>query len=129
LEIELSYKTNEHRRLCVKKDLSELNLWIDALSTVHNEIEHLKLIEKQLLRNRKIEMDLKGLLRKNTLVMGMFCKYEQELKTEYEYGKREYDLIRTKEHEKKRDIYCILVEEFNQLKQIIYQNLAKYQRR
>jgi len=129
LKIELPYIIDAHRKLCIKKDLIELSQWIDSLSTLNTELEQLKLIEKQLFKNSTIETNLLGLRRKNTLVMGMLCKYEQELNTEFEYGDMEYDVLRAKEHEKKRDVYITVGQEFIQLKNSIYHNLLKYQRR
>lgn len=129
MEIELKYKTNAHRRLCIKKDLIELSQWIDTLSTINTEIGYLKLIENQLLKEHAIEINLQGLRRKNTLLMGMLCKYEQELNTEHEYGKKEYNVTRAKEHEKKREVHASFIQEFTQLKKGIYHKLSKYQRR
>lgn len=129
MEIELTYKTNEHRRLCIKKDLIELSQWIDTLSNINVELGYLILIEKQLLKENSIDVDLHSFRRKNTLLMGMLCRYEQELKTEYEYGKIEYNVTRAKEHEKKRDINNAYILEFTQLKKRIYTKLCKYQRR
>ena len=129
MKIELPYIIDAHRKLCIKKDLIELSQWIDSLSTLNTELEQLKLIEKQLFKNSTIETNLLGLRRKNTLVMGMLCKYEQELNTEFEYGDMEYDVLRAKEHEKKRDVYITVGQEFIQLKNSIYHNLLKYQRR
>jgi len=129
LETVLPYKIDVQRRLCIRKDLIELSQWIDILSNVNEELGYLKLIENQLLKNNSIEGNLQGMRRKNTLLMGMLCKYEQELNTEYEYGKREYDLTRAKEHEKKREIHSMFIQEFNQLKKEIYHKLSKYQRR
>jgi len=129
LEIELSYKTDAHRRLCIKKDLIELSQWIDTLSHINDEISSLKLIEKQFLKDSILEIKLQGLRRKNTLIMGLLCKYEQELKTEYEYGKQEYNVTRAKAHEKKRDVHAAFIEEFTLLKKGIYSKLLKYQTR
>jgi hypothetical protein len=129
LKIALPYLIDAHRKLCIKKDLIELSQWIDSLSSLNTELEQLKLIEKQLLKNSTIETNLLGLRRKNTLVMGMLCKYEQVLNTEFEYGEIEYDVLRAKEHEKKRDVYITVGQEFIQLKKSIYHNLLKYQRR
>ena len=129
MEITLSYKIDAHRILCIKKDLIELSQWIDTSENIHVELDHLKVIEKQLIKNNTIQINLQGLRRKNTLIMGSFCQYEQELIKELEYGKREYDLARAKEHEKKRDHYSVLINEFRDLKKIIYINLSKYQRR
>ena len=106
-----------------------MSQWIDNLSTINEELGDLKLIEKQLLKNSRIETQLQGIRRKNTLVMGLFCKYEQALNTEFEYGKIEYNIIRAKEHEKKREINNSYMKEFNQLKRGIYSELSKYKRR
>ena len=129
MEIDLHYKIDAHRRLCIKKDLIELSQWIDSLSTINAEIDYLKQIEKQLIRDFNIDKNLQGLRRKNTLLMGLLCKYEQELNAEYSYGKKEYNVTRGKEHEKKRDTYAAFILEFTQLKKGIYFKLSKYQRR
>jgi len=129
LETALTYKTDYQRRLCIKKDLIELSQWIDVLTALNNELDQLKRIDKQFLRSGRIEADLQGLRRKNTLLMGTLCKYEQELTSEYEYGKREYDVARAKEHEKKRDLYSVVILEFRKLKTQIYDDLLKYQRK
>lgn len=126
MEIDLPYKIDAHRRLCIKKDLIELGQWIDRLSNINIEFNYLKLIEKQLIKDSRIEMDVLSLRRKNTLLMGLLCKYEQELKTEYEYGKIEYDLTRAKVHEKKRAVHAAFIQEFAQLKNGIYQKLSKF---
>ena len=128
MEIELTYKTDVHRRLCIKKDLIELSQWIDILSSINVELDYLKLIEKQLIKQSSIEMDLQTLRRKNTLLMGMLCKYEQELNTEHEYGKVEYNVKRAKEHEKKREVHVSFIQEFTRLKLVIYQKISMYQR-
>ncbi|WP_416441600.1 hypothetical protein ACH3O9_14315 [Leeuwenhoekiella sp. A16] len=129
MKITLSYKNDAHRKLCIKKDLIELSQWIDTIENINAEFDHLKLIEKQLIQNNTIRIHLQGLRRKNTLVMGSFCQYEQELRKEFIYGKQEYDLARAKEHEKRRDHYSVLIHEFRKLKRIIYENLSKYHRR
>ncbi|RKS53396.1 hypothetical protein BC962_1646 [Gillisia mitskevichiae] len=129
METALSYKTDVHRKLCIRKDLIELSQWIDILSNINEEVDYLKLIEKQLLKNNSINVNLQGLRRKNTLLMGMLCKYEQELNTEYEYGKNEYNLMRAKEHEKRRDVHAAFIQEFTLLKREIYILLTQYQRK
>ena len=128
MEIDLSYREDIHRRLCIKKDLIELTQWIDTLTVLNDELSQLKLIEKQLLKDRDIESALMGIRRKNTLIMGTLCKYEQELDSEYEFGKRIYDVTRAKEHEKKRVIYAELMQDFYQLRKAIYRLLTAYNR-
>ena len=129
METALSYKTDVQRKLCIRKDLIELSQWIDILSNINEELDYIKVIEKQLLRNNSNEANLQGLRRKNALLMGMLCKYEQELNTEHEYGKSEYNLTRAKEHEKKRDVHSTFIQEFNQIKKGMYVKLSKYQSR
>ncbi len=126
METALSYKTDIQRKLCIRKDLIEMSQWIDILSSINEELDYLKLIEKQLLKNNSIDVNLQVLRRKNTLLMGMLCKYEQDLNTEHEYGKNEYNLIRAKEHEKKRDVHSAFIQEFNKIKKDIYDKLVKY---
>ena len=128
MEIELSYREDIHRRLCIKKDLIELTQWIDTLTVLNDELSQLKLIEKQLLKDRDVESALIGIRRNNTLIMGTLCKYEQELDNEYEFGKRIYDVTRAKEHEKKRVIYAELMQDFYQLRKAIYRLLTAYNR-
>ncbi|WP_034260449.1 hypothetical protein [Altibacter lentus] len=126
MAIELTFRANAHRRLCIKKDLIELSQWIDTLSSINVELGYLILIDKQLIKDNSITVDLQGLRRKNTLLMGTLCRYEQELNTEYEFGKKEYNVTRAKEHEKKRDVNSAFIQEFTQLKKRMYIKLSKY---
>ena len=128
MDTTLSYKIDVYRRLSIKKDLIELSQWIDIMVDMNTEIDHFKLINHQLIKNSSVAASLQGFRRKNTLIMGLLCKYEQELKKEHQYGKREYDFSRAKEHEKYRDQYGEIIEEFRQLKKVIYINLSKYKR-
>lgn len=125
MEIKLHHKIESHRKLCVKKDLIELSQWIDALSFINVEIGCLRQMQKQFLNDFNIDRALLALRRKNTLLMGLLCKYDQELNTEYSFGKNEYNLLRAKEHEKKRDSYSVFVVEFNQFKKLIYKKLCE----
>ncbi|RMA58731.1 hypothetical protein [Ulvibacter antarcticus] len=129
MNTELTYKIDAQRRLCIKKDLIELSQWIDMHTAINNELNQLRLIEKQLLKNGAIDTNLQGLRRKNALILGMLCKYDQELNTEYEYGKKVYDNERAKMHEKKRSVHIALIHEFSLLKTTIYNQLLKYHRR
>lgn len=128
MENELLYKIDAHRRLCIKKDLIELNMWIDTLTILNTELSQLLVIEKQLLQNITIETTLLGVRRKNTLVLAALCKYEQGLNSEYEYGKVIYDVKRAKEHEKKRDSYTELMHDFYALRKSVYTMLSTYKR-
>lgn len=125
----LHHKLDDYRRLFIKKDLIELSSWITTVERINDELQHLKLIESQLIKNSAFRNILIGFRRKNTLVMGLLCKYEQALKKELEFGNQEYNVTRAKEHEKYRERYVNLITEFRHLKNIAYHNLAKYRRR
>lgn len=125
----LPHKIDAQRRLCIKKDLNELSTWISTLEYFNNELTYFKVIEKQLIRNASISNLIQGLRRKNVLSMATFCKYDQALKNEYEYGTSEYNALRAKMHKKKRAQYVQLVQEHNTLKAHIYKALIKYHRK
>ncbi|QWX85665.1 hypothetical protein H0I23_04400 [Cellulophaga sp. HaHaR_3_176] len=117
-----------HRRLCIEKDLNEASTWISTLESFNNELDHLSVIEKQLIKNASLSHSILAIRRKNILNMASLCKYEQELKTEYEYGKVEYNAVRSKYHEKKRQNYLELVKEQIVFKNQIYSFLKKFKR-
>ncbi len=118
-----------HRNLCIQKDLNELQTWMSALEAFNNELEHISVIEKQLIKNSSVSNTILSIRRKNVLIMANLCKYEQELKTEYEYGKVEYDANRLKIHEKKRIDYLKLFDDCNSFRTQIYFLIRKYQRK
>jgi len=124
----LSHQLNQQRKLCIQKDLNELNLWINTLEFFNNELDHFSVIEKQLIKKASVSSTIQAIRRKNVLNMAILCKYEQELKTEYQYGKTEYDLNRLRFHEQKRISYMKLVDECNTFKNKFYLSLRKYRR-
>lgn len=122
----LPYKLETQRKLFIKKDLGELNLWLNNLEGINVELDYFSIIEKQLIRNHPTLKLIQGLRRKNVLCMAMLCKYNQDLKNEYEYGKTEYDLSKAQIHEKKREEYLKFIQEFNNFKNTFYKFLMKY---
>jgi len=124
----LSHQLNQQRKLCIQKDLNELNLWINTLEFFNTELDHFSVIEKQLIKKASVSSTIQAIRRKNVLNMAILCKYEQELKTEYQYGKTEYDLNRLRFHEQKRISYMKLVDECNTFKNKFYLSLRKYRR-
>lgn len=123
------YKKEVHRRLCIKKDISELNLWTTILESFNTELDHFAIIEKQLIKMISASKKIQAIRRSIVLAMANLCKYEQALKIEYEYGKIEYDANRLKVHEHKRDNYLKLVDEHKRFKDQFYTILKKYQRK
>lgn len=61
--------------------------------------------------------------------MGAFCKYEQHIKTEIDYGKTDYDVKRSKEHEKQRDHFRELLKEHRLLKSELFDRLSQLQKK
>lgn len=126
MKTDIIYKTETHRRLCLQKDLKEVEYWIGTFEYFNTELDHFNTIEKQLIRNASISGTIQAIRRKNILNMASLCKYEQELKVEYEYGKNEYDLTRSKLYEQKRVNYLKAIEAFNVFKNQFYVLLRKY---
>ncbi|HZW62643.1 MAG TPA: hypothetical protein VFF15_03265 [Flavobacteriaceae bacterium] len=116
------------RRLFLQKDLLNLLEWMEYIEYIHHEICTLARIENQLIKKETIANKIKGFRRKNTLTLSVFCKYEQEIKTDLEYSHTDYDLHRTKEHEKQRAVFLNLVKEYKILKQEIYDQLLQFKR-
>lgn len=122
------HKIDAHRRLCISKDLREIELWMHTLESLNDELDHFNSIERQLIKNSSISNAIKAMRRKNILMMAALCKYEQELKTEYEYGKTEYDEARLKCHLLKRENYVRLKIDYNAIKNKIFNILKKFRR-
>ncbi|WP_152973262.1 hypothetical protein [Lacinutrix mariniflava] len=122
------HKIDLHRRLCIKKDLNELSSWHNVLESLSIELDHLSAIEKQLIKINSVSNEILALRRKNVMLMANLCKYDQELKREFEYGKTEYDINRLKVHEQKRESYIVLVEHFNTFKNQYYTLLKRFKR-
>lgn len=123
------HKIDAHRRLCIAKDLNELVLWLHTLEWFSKELDAINDIEKQIIKNASISNAIKAIRRKTILMMATLCKYEQALKTEYDYGKVEYNAIRLKQHEQKRQIYSQLLKEQMVFKKQVYTLLMRYKRK
>jgi len=123
------HKTDDQRRLFLRKDLNELDLWMQTLEFFNFELDHFSIIEKQLVCNSRASNLIQALRRKNVLNMAALCKYEQELKVEFEYGKTDYDIVRARIHEAKRNQYSKLTKEQHAFKMIFFKELKKFQRK
>ena len=122
----LLHRIDNLRRLCIQKDLKELNLWLYTLEQFNNKLDCFSVLEKRLIKSPTVENLIKALRRKNVLVMATFCKYSQDLKIEFEYGKTEYNEVRSKLHEKKREQYKLLLQECTAFETHIYKLLMRY---
>ncbi|WP_147676257.1 hypothetical protein [Algibacter pacificus] len=122
----LTHKIDNQRRLCIQKDLKELNLWLYTLEQFNNKLDCFSVLEKQLIQSASVSNSIKVLRRKNVLIMGTFCKYSQDLKNEFEYGQTEYNDVRAKWHEKKREEYKQLLQECTAFEMHIYKVLMRY---
>ncbi|MDO6759252.1 hypothetical protein Q4566_03500 [Tamlana sp. 2_MG-2023] len=122
-----TYKEDYYRRLSIQKDLRELDYWILTLEDFNDELDDLNIIEKQLIANGSISNAIRSLRRKNVLNMAELCKYDRELRNEYEDGYTDYDQTRLKVHERKREQYIRLTKEFGAFRKHIYKFLMRYQ--
>lgn len=99
---------------------------MDDIEYIHRELNELSLLEKQLLKKTAMTLKIQGLRRNSTLLMSVLCKYEQLIKNEIEYGKNDYDIQRSREHEKQRGFFLVLIKEYRGLKKEIYGILLKF---
>lgn len=125
----ISFSIEAQRKLFLKKDLIELSYWIDELEAIDKEINTITNLEKLILNNPILRDNLKVFRRKNTLSMGLFCQYEKDLRTDFEYGKTVYDVTRAKLHEKKRNEYQLIIKDFRILKEKMYKLLLSFERK
>ena len=71
--------TQEQRKLFIKKDLIELSQWIDMLEAINVELDNIEKLEAHVIHNKSLLFAIQALRRKNTLLNGAFCRYEQQL--------------------------------------------------
>lgn len=62
------------------------------------------------------------------LLMASLCKYENEIKTEIEYSKTEYNRVRAKYHIQKRKSYKDYLHSYIQFKNQVYRALLLFKR-
>jgi hypothetical protein len=117
-----------HRKICIKKDVMEIRLWMQTIEYNNSTLSHFIALEKQLIKEQEIASALMGMRRKNTLVMGAICKYEQELKKEFSYGKMPYDTSRFEIHERKRESFNELQEKHTDLINLVCTRLRSFAR-
>lgn len=103
-------------------------MWMEIIESSNEEFNYFSTIENQLIKNVSVANNIKAMRRKNILMMAALCKYEQELKTEYDYGKVDYDENRLKHHEKKRELFLQFTDEYKKFK-IAFLNILKTYRR
>jgi hypothetical protein len=122
------YIVELQRKICIKKDVMEIRSWLQVIENNSTTLTHFIALEKQLIREQEVAIALMGLRRKNTLVMGAICKYEQELKKEFIYGKTVYDQQRSLIHERKRDSFNELQEQHSNLNDLVFNKLKAFSR-
>lgn len=66
-----------YRRLCIQKDLNELKTWFNTLECFNNELDHISIIEEQLIKTTSALSLIQTISRKNIMVMANLCKYEK----------------------------------------------------
>ncbi|HEA29392.1 MAG TPA: hypothetical protein ENH91_05270 [Leeuwenhoekiella sp.] len=99
---ELNVRIRELEIKLFQRDMAEADDWIEGLEGLNHELGMLLLIEKHVLRDDRIRYDLLAWRRANTLTVADLCKYQQNIKTEMEYGHGGHHIAWVKTHEKYR---------------------------
>ncbi|WBL23270.1 hypothetical protein [Zunongwangia sp. HRR-M8] len=114
-----------YRELCIKKDLREIAMWGSLLEDINEELGNLLKLEKQMIKDLKLAGTLQAMRRDVILCTAGFCKFEQELQKEFEYGKKEYGDIHIQQMEKHRLRYLKIVENLAMLKRKVHRRLLE----
>ncbi|WP_435133605.1 hypothetical protein [Formosa sp. A9] len=117
------------RRLLLQKDFLELQQWMDTVEYIHEELNIFGIIEKQLIINTAVASNIQALRRENTLVLSNLCRYEQQLKNELEYGKNDYNHIRSKDHERQQAFFKNHISDYRKLKKSVYNLMLRFIRK
>ena len=100
-------------------------MWGRLLEDINEELGDLIKLEKQMINNLKLAGTLQALRRDVILCTAGFCKFEQELQKELEYGKNEYGDLHIQLIEKHRMRYLKIVENLAMLRRNVHQRLLE----
>ncbi|HEA31203.1 MAG TPA: hypothetical protein ENH91_14635 [Leeuwenhoekiella sp.] len=107
-----------------RKDLQEVDDWIDELEEFHQELSAFFSMERQLLREDKIRYELLAVRRVNTLEIARFCKYQQTINTEMECGPG-YCEAWIRAHQRQRDHYKNYLKSYRIWKMKMFKKLIQ----
>lgn len=126
--VNTSFQNELNRKLFIKKDILEVRQWIQSLEDNNLLLSHFLNLEKQLIQQPTIAAGIITFRSKNTLTIGQMCKYELELKQEFDNGSATYDQQRALLHEKKRSLFKDLNKEQSQLSNKVFEKLLLLKR-
>ncbi len=104
------------KRIMMKKDRLEINNWTDELEFLNKEIEFYLDIEDSMIHSSKLYQELHGIRRENALMLAALYRYDNSVSKSIECDTVACDAYYLNHHEKKRDAYLSLIENYRSLK-------------
>ncbi|WP_282049779.1 hypothetical protein [Maribacter aquivivus] len=110
------YPHESDKRIMMKKDRLEINNWTDELEFLNKEIEFHLDIEDSMIHSSKLYQELHGIRRENALMLAALYRYDNAVSKSIECDTVACDVYYLNHHEKKRDAYLSLIENYRSLK-------------
>lgn len=110
------YPHESDKRIMMKKDRLEINNWTDELEFLNKEIEFYLDIEDSMIHSSKLYQELHGIRRENALMLAALYRYDNAVSKSIECDTVACDVYYLNHHEKKRDAYLSLIENYRSLK-------------
>ncbi|MEP2239376.1 MAG: hypothetical protein ABJI22_13505 [Maribacter sp.] len=110
------YPHESDKRIMVKKDKLEINNWTDELEFLNKEIEFYLDIEDSIIQSSKLYQELHRIRRENALMLAALYKYDNAIGKAIECDTTACDTYYLNHHEKKRDAYLSLIQNYRDLK-------------
>ena len=110
------YPNESDKRIMVKKDKLEINNWTDELEFLNKEIEFYLDIEDSIIQSSKLYQELHHIRRENALMLAALYKYDNTVSKAIECDTIACDAYYLNHHEKKRDGYLALIQNYRNLK-------------
>ncbi|SHJ95631.1 hypothetical protein SAMN04488007_2070 [Maribacter aquivivus] len=110
------YPHESDKRIMMKKDRLEINNWTDELEFLNKEIEFYLDIEDSMIHSSKLYQELHGIRRENALMLAALYRYDNAVSKSIECDTIACDAYYLNHHEKKRDAYLSLIENYRSLK-------------
>ncbi|WP_282074148.1 hypothetical protein [Maribacter aquivivus] len=110
------YPHESDKRIMMKKDRLEINNWTDELEFLNKEIEFYLDIEDSIIHSSKLYQELHGIRRENALMLAALYRYDNVVSKSIECDTVACDAYYLNHHEKKRDAYLSLIENYRSLK-------------
>jgi len=110
------YPHESDKRIMMIKDRLEINNWTNELEFLNKEIDFYLDIEDHMIQSAKLYQELNGMRRENALMLASLYRYDNTINKAIECDTVECDAYYLNHHEKKRDAYLALVQNYRNLK-------------